>query len=1099
MVGEKSSGKSTIARHLAAMKGQESETFMMYNDITARDLLQQRSTKANGDTYWNHSPLIDAALEGKLTILDGLHHIEQDTLPAIQSLVHDREVTLFDGTRLTSNLKFKMLQEKMDKDSNQLNSLGVFEIPESFRVFALAEPPISKGVSKWLNSEVLSMFHFHLVDSIGKREQIDLFRKMFPDIDSKVISDLCELSKSLRKSQDENLQTLSSCLSTKQIKRLLNIFSNNKNVEIKKSVESAFMPQFLPELPKKAFYEFIESQNLSNLFGLEKQLEPESIDSNQFSTDNVISNSHGEILDESLVPRTLFYENEEQSRILESMMQSFSVGEHLLIVGNQGVGKNKLVDKMLSQIGKPRQYIQLHRDTTVQALTVQPGVKDGKIVYEASPLIRAVKNGHALVIDEADKAPTHVTSILKGLVEDSFMYLSDGRKIVPESSRTKSERNGDKYIVCHPNFRMIVLANRPGFPFLGNDFFAAMGDLFSCHAIDNPGKESQIQMLTRYAPNVDLDIITRLIDAFDELRELTNSGSLSYPYSTRELVNIVKHLQNFPHDGIPRAIKNIFDFDSFDEQNLKEVNKVLKRNGFPVETGIPQIHMAKTIPLPAFEKLSDLKCKADEPIQVMHDILASKIESNKTRLKTEVLKMQTYAPRTEFFQEQSKIWAIPIAKSAAVSDMKALPVSHKDANSSTNPEIFLVSLFPSKLHRIIVNGSDDRISTNECESFDISKVFDRTQICTNVQLNFIRCEKLFNGNLSVACFSPQSNALLLVDPKTSEGKLIYLDIMLNLTSPNALNSVFRRAKIAAGSVRMLSNNSDATKLVFHDTNGKKIVILDFIISEIGQLTLPIDAKSVEFLSENELAIFDSENQLNKLSLTGQKFANDDSREFFMYKYDMNTNDSVLSCSDYFDSALVSEFLNNQSISTPAKLITGNRTQIGISLGFPDLDDGEIIGVPRNHALKNSLSSVFLSPSFASISIVDSRYVPKEHLPDHFDLVAYPYALEWINVRSKSLRYLPIPKNKYDHPMSSYLTQMNNQNIVLSSDGNSNIYTCDPWGTLRQWEVNYELLRSSYQKWMNMIGRPDEPITIRHSQREATGPKHGKMDATGMFF
>jgi len=30
-------------------------------------------------------------------------------------------------------------------------------------------------------------------------------------------------------------------------------------------------------------------------------------------------------------------------------------------------------------------------------------------------------------------------------------------------------------IVSHPDFRMMVLANRPGFPFLGNDFFGAMG------------------------------------------------------------------------------------------------------------------------------------------------------------------------------------------------------------------------------------------------------------------------------------------------------------------------------------------------------------------------------------------------------------------------------------------------------------------------------------------------------------------------------------------------------------------------------------------------------------------------------------------------
>lgn len=29
--------------------------------------------------------------------------------------------------------------------------------------------------------------------------------------------------------------------------------------------------------------------------------------------------------------------------------------------------------------------------------------------------------------------------------------------------------------MIHPDFRMIVLANRPGFPFLGNDFFGTLG------------------------------------------------------------------------------------------------------------------------------------------------------------------------------------------------------------------------------------------------------------------------------------------------------------------------------------------------------------------------------------------------------------------------------------------------------------------------------------------------------------------------------------------------------------------------------------------------------------------------------------------------
>lgn len=37
--------------------------------------------------------------------------------------------------------------------------------------------------------------------------------------------------------------------------------------------------------------------------------------------------------------------------------------------------------------------------------------------------------------------------------------------------------NDPAVIPVHPDFRMIALANRPGFPFLGNDFYAALGNL----------------------------------------------------------------------------------------------------------------------------------------------------------------------------------------------------------------------------------------------------------------------------------------------------------------------------------------------------------------------------------------------------------------------------------------------------------------------------------------------------------------------------------------------------------------------------------------------------------------------------------------------
>ena len=130
------------------------------------------------------------------------------------------------------------------------------------------------------------------------------------------------------------------------------------------------------------------------------------------------------------VPDVIFYDNPQHLHVMEDMLKDFLLGEHLLLVGNQGVGKNKIIDRFLHLLNRPREYVQLHRDTTVQTLTLQPTVRDGVIVYEDSPLVNAVKRGHVLVVDEADKAPTNVTCILKSLVESGEMHLSDGRRIV---------------------------------------------------------------------------------------------------------------------------------------------------------------------------------------------------------------------------------------------------------------------------------------------------------------------------------------------------------------------------------------------------------------------------------------------------------------------------------------------------------------------------------------------------------------------------------------------------------------------------------------------------------------------------------------------
>ena len=55
--------------------------------------------------------------------------------------------------------------------------------------------------------------------------------------------------------------------------------------------------------------------------------------------------------------------------------------------------------------------------------------------------VRAVQSGMVLVLDEADKAPTHVTCVLKNIIEGGDITLADGRRIVHSGRNINIVRN----------------------------------------------------------------------------------------------------------------------------------------------------------------------------------------------------------------------------------------------------------------------------------------------------------------------------------------------------------------------------------------------------------------------------------------------------------------------------------------------------------------------------------------------------------------------------------------------------------------------------------------------------------------------------------
>ena len=55
--------------------------------MTSRDLLQQRTTHSNGDTGWRLTPLITAALNGHMAVLDGIHRLDPNTITTLKRYI----------------------------------------------------------------------------------------------------------------------------------------------------------------------------------------------------------------------------------------------------------------------------------------------------------------------------------------------------------------------------------------------------------------------------------------------------------------------------------------------------------------------------------------------------------------------------------------------------------------------------------------------------------------------------------------------------------------------------------------------------------------------------------------------------------------------------------------------------------------------------------------------------------------------------------------------------------------------------------------------------------------------------------------------------
>ncbi|CEH18703.1 AAA ATPase containing von Willebrand factor type A (vWA) domain [Ceraceosorus bombacis] len=588
-----SSSTSTSIGLFASLLGYPHEGVHLYKDLGGGELIARRATTKDGSTTWEAAPLLRGALSGTLVHLSGID-VLGPTLGALARLTQDREAELWSGGRAALPGALPSV-EGTDIAEKRLTTIN-----PSFRVIGTA----SSSKPEWLNEEASALFSFVAPAPMSAAEELSVIVSRSGARPAQLEPLLAFTARYRALAADPALGLQASRrLGTRALIRIATRITQYPWTDLYATLARTLLIEFLPRTTaalvqsalsqtelrprgSEGAFQYVPPEHLSapeiqnGVLSFRNINAPGAQDNPQAGVVNIplYDAASKDPAGLSLVPTMEhFYDNPAQSALLRDIGIDLLEND-VLLMGNQGTGKNKLIDRLAMLIGRPREYVQLHRDSSVSSILQQVQLVDGQLTFLESPLVRAIRTGRLCVIDEADKCPASVTAIFRSLAERRELTLPDGRRVRPEGSL-----GSDKDVVAHPDFRLVLLANRPGHGFQGSDFLSVIGEGFAMFQISNPSHESEVALLRQVGPHVDPKLIKQLDLAWCDLRDHFDQGSLHYPLSMRELIHIVRHLERYPAEQLVDVLLNTLSFDLQRPEVMELVARTLAKRGLNVK------------------------------------------------------------------------------------------------------------------------------------------------------------------------------------------------------------------------------------------------------------------------------------------------------------------------------------------------------------------------------------------------------------------------------------------------------------------------------------------------------------------------------------
>lgn len=214
----------------------------------------------------------------------------------------------------------------------------------------------------------------------------------------------------------------------------------------------------------------------------------------------------------------------------EWVKEAIDRGIPLLMCGETGTGKTYMILSLAASLGKLDKVIPFtaHPELTSAELLGKYLLIDGNTVWQDGILTHAVRTGQWLVLNEVNCIPADMLFPINGLFDDNKCI------VIPEKD--------NEIVRPHEDFRFFCTCNPITYAGTKEMNQAFLSRFEIVLEFDQPTPAEELEIV-RYHSGMD-DLPARVIvDVMGKIREERKAGRTSFWASTRDSIQVAKHMQ----------------------------------------------------------------------------------------------------------------------------------------------------------------------------------------------------------------------------------------------------------------------------------------------------------------------------------------------------------------------------------------------------------------------------------------------------------------------------------------------------------------------------------------------------------------------------